>query len=397
MEAALVAWPFRDRYHRAMMSMPRQSFAPVFSASTLLVATWLSACGGDQNTTQGGGGSGATGAEGGAAGGFITGGNSGGTGIDENAACATSAVEGKTLPVTMLMMFDKSGSMLDDQKWFGAKAALKAFFQSDSSAGLSVGLRFFPDDEPVAGCNDQGCSVDACSVPLVPPAPLTTAPAGSDPQQKALIDALDSKTPKGETPMYPALGGAEKWAKENAKEGESRTVVVLITDGEPTTCITDVDAIATLAKDAHDQKGVLTYAIGMPGSNQTQLDKIAIAGGTEKAFLAPAGTLTSELIEALGKIQKAQIACSYDLPTPMQAGDVVDPGKVNVNYYDGTGSFTTMPKVSSISACSGAYEWYYDNETTPKTIELCPATCAQLQGNVSALVKILLGCETILK
>ena len=370
----------------------------ISGAATLAILSFLAACDGGGASTEGGGGSGnGSGSGNGGSGGFITeGGSSGGT-IDENAACATSAVEGKTLPVTMLIMFDKSGSMLDDQKWFGAKAALDAFFQDPETAGLSIGLRFFPDDEPAAGCNDQACSIDACSQPLVPPAPLTASPASTDPQQQALQDAVDSKSPSGETPMYPALGGAEKWAKDSAKEGETRTAVVLVTDGEPTTCNTDVDAIAGLAKDAHDTAGVFTYAIGMPGSNQLQLDKIAAAGGTDKAFLAPAGSIAGELISALSSIQKAQIACTYDIPPPTEPGQPVDPTLVNVNYHDGAGNITTMPKVASLAACTGAYEWYYDDPETPTLIKLCPTTCTSIQSNPQALVKILLGCQTVLK
>lgn len=354
------------------------------------------ACGGGSGSATGGGGTGANGGGGGAIGGFGGGGSSGQS-FDENSACATSVTEGESLPVTMFIVFDKSGSMLENQKWAGAKAALIAFFQDPKSAGLSVGLRFFPDDSPVAGCNDQACSIDACAVPLVAPAPLTAAPAASDPQQQALVDAVNSKSPGGETPMFAALGGAEKWAQENAKPESQRTVVVLVTDGEPTTCGTDVAAIAELAKVAAQAKGVITYAIGMPGSNAAQLDAIAAAGGTEKAFVADAGALSAKLIEALASIQKAQIACTFDVPAATQAGDVVDPGKVNVNYYKSAGSFVTMPRVDGPQACGGSYGWYYDDPSAPKTITLCPSTCAEVQANPSAVIKILLGCETILQ
>jgi hypothetical protein len=297
----------------------------------------------------------------------------------------------------MLIMFDKSGSMLENQKWAGAKAALIAFFQDPKSAGLSVGLRFFPDDSPTPGCDDQACSIDACANPLVPPAPLTEAPAASDPQQKALVDAVNSKSPGGETPMYAALGGAEKWAQANANEAVHRTAVVLVTDGEPTTCNTDIAAIAGLAKDARDAKGVLTYTIGMPGSSGAQLDQIAVAGGTDKAFLADAGSVSTKLIEALTSIQKAQIACVFDMPAASQPGDTVDPGKVNVNYYKAADSHVTLPRVDGPAACTGTYGWYYDDPAAPKTIHLCPSTCADVQGNPEALIKILLGCETVVK
>jgi Mg-chelatase subunit ChlD len=370
------------------------------ATSVVLSAALLAACNAAQSTTsaggQGGEGTGGAGASGGS---LLTGGSDTGTGpiIDEDSACATSAVEAKPLAVTMLIMFDKSASMLDDQKWAGAKAALISFFQNEATAGLSIGLRFFPDDEPVAGCNDQACSIDACAQPLVPPAPLTAGPASTDPQQKALVDAVNAKSPSGQTPMYAALGGAETWAKANAVPGEESTVVVLVTDGEPTTCNTDIGAIAALAKDAHDSSGVLTYAIGMPGSNESQLDQIAAAGGTQDALLASAGNVTTTLIDALSSIQKAQIACTFDLPAPSMPGETIDPGKVNVNYHDGSGGVFTIPRVDGAAACTGAYAWYYDDPAMPKTVLLCPAACTGIQNNPDALIKILLGCATVVK
>ena len=85
----------------------------------------------------------------------------------------------------------------------------------------------------------------------------------------------------------------------------------------------------------------------------------------------------------------------YDLL--LQHGEVVDPGKVNVNYYSGSGSFVTMPRVDGLGSCPTTYAWYYDDPALPKTINLCPSTCAELQGNPDAVVKILLGCETVVK
>ncbi|MEZ4295349.1 MAG: vWA domain-containing protein [Polyangiaceae bacterium] len=369
----------------------RASSIPALALAFL--ALFPAACGDSQSSTAQGGAGGSPTAGAAGDGGFGVGGGSTGNTISEDSACATAAIEGETLPVTMLIMFDRSASMLEDQKWAGAKAALIAFFQDQDSAGFSVGLRFFPDDAPVPGCNDQACSIDACAQPLVEPGLLTAAPASSDPQQKALVDAVNATSPAGQTPMYAALGGAESWAKASVAKGQKNTVVVLVTDGEPTTCNTDIDAIASLAKDAHDTAGVTTYAIGMLGSDQAQLDKVASAGGTEKALLATAGSVATKLGEALAGIQKAQIACSFDVP----AGDSTDTDKINVNYHDGSGKVVTLPKVDSEAACPASYAWYYDDNAAPKVIHLCPATCAEAQGNPDALIKILLGCETIAK
>ena len=52
-------------------------------------------------------------------------------------------------------------------RWDLTSATLKGFFGSPDAAGLKLALRFFPDDNPAAGCNDEACDAVACSQPLV--------------------------------------------------------------------------------------------------------------------------------------------------------------------------------------------------------------------------------------
>ena len=353
---------------------------------------WVTACsdsdsGGSTAATSGGTGTGGTG--------FTTSSQSTGT-LSPDAACATSVEEGTVVPATMFIMFDKSGSMLENQKWAGAKAALIAFFQDKDSTGLRVALRFFPDDEPVAGCNEVACSIDACATPLVDVGVLTDEPAAADPHQKALVDAINSRNPSGQTPMYAALAGAETWAKAYAApiEATERTIVILITDGEPNGCEEDINAISGLAKDAFDTVGVVTYAVGLEGSNEAQINQIAQAGGTEKGFFIGSGSAQSELLAALRTIQKNQIACTFAVPESPTPGEVVDPNYVNINYIPGAGDPVTLGRVADAAACGAAGGWYYDDPVTPAIISLCPTTCDEAQLDPDARVQILLGCQT---
>ena len=86
-------------------------------------------------------------------------------------ACAIGNDRAMLAPVNMLIMFDRSGSMEDDDKWPNATAALSAFLKHESAADMRVALRFFPHDEPAEGCSDEGCDAVACSRPLVEIAP----------------------------------------------------------------------------------------------------------------------------------------------------------------------------------------------------------------------------------
>lgn len=317
-----------------------------------------------------------------------------GTGSDDFGECASATVAGEPVPVTLFLMMDRSGSMLADQKWANATTALIAFFQDPESAGLTVALRFFPDDKPAAGCSAPACSADACATPLVGAGELNAQPAYADPQQKALVDAVKAASPDGQTPMHPALAGAEKWAKANAGP-DHRTAVILITDGEPQGCNENVDDIAALAADAKNSAGVLTYTIGMAGAKQSQLDAIAKAGGSESAFLIANGTVTTQLRAALKKIKTSQIACTFGLPASPDPTKPVDPALVNVTVAsDASSKGDVLPQVDGAAQCSGA-GWYYDDAVKPTQILLCPASCDAAQGNPDASVRIVLGCATV--
>lgn len=370
----------------------------IAGALVVVCSVGAAACSGDEpEATPADGTGGSSGGEGG--GDFATG-QSAGSGLSPDAACATAVEQGTPVPTTLFIMFDKSGSMLDDQKWAGAKAALIAFFQDDDSAGLRVALRFFPDDAPVPGCNEQACSVEACAQPLVEAGELTSKPASDDPQQKALVDAVNSRKPGGETPMYPALAGATQWATAYAKpkEGTENTVVLLVTDGEPNGCNESITDIAALAATAHAEAGVITHVVGMQGANEAQLDAIAKAGGTNEAFLIGAGaSVHTELLAAMKKITKTQLACVFAMPESSEPGTEVDPDFVNVTYSSAGAAPETLGQVASAAACGPGGGWYYDDPADPAILSLCPATCDAVQGDPDAKIEILLGCATQVK
>ena len=39
--------------------------------------------------------------------------------------------------------------------------------------------------------------------------------------------------------------------------------------------------------------------------------------------------------------------------------------------------------------------WYYDDPDAPKTINLCPSSCEQVQNDPNAKLEIVLGCDTV--
>jgi Mg-chelatase subunit ChlD len=372
--------------------------------------------GGAAGTGAGTGGSSAgaganAGASGGSSGGTIGidgslgAGGSGGSGtIDPDASCANDVRQGGVVQVNMLVMFDRSGSMDDEidnnqTRWDAASSALNAFFRDPNSAGLDVALRFFPHDEPMAGCNNDDCNENACAQELVPIAPLTADPAPGDTQEQALVAAVTAAAPTGDgqgggTPTYAALAGAEAWATAHqAAHPNERTVVVFVTDGEPNGCIEETAAIAALAQAARTSSGVLTYAIGISdGVDDGIMDPIAAAGGTNQAIMIEDGSAQSSLLTALQNIRGQVLSCNFVMPPPRDPGQPIDPTRVNVNYTpSGGGTPTLVGGVNSAADCGSTGGWYYDNPSLPTQIILCPATCATVQADPSPQIQVVLG------
>jgi hypothetical protein len=80
-----------------------------------------------------------------------------------DAACATQSASAQTLPLDLYMMIDSSGSMTEQTaagptKWAAVQSAMIAFFNDPLSAGISIGLQYFPQIQPNVGVT---CSSNA--------------------------------------------------------------------------------------------------------------------------------------------------------------------------------------------------------------------------------------------
>ncbi|MFO0593265.1 MAG: vWA domain-containing protein [Polyangiaceae bacterium] len=305
--------------------------------------------------------------------------------------CGYSTVAAKTHPVTLYMLVDKSSSMAGF-KWDAAKAGLGAFVNDAASAGIAVGLRFFPrpaDNTPV-------CDQKAYQTPEVPFADL---PGNA----QAIVDALAAASPDGfSTPVYPALGGGILAGIDIASnDANRRTAVLLVTDGKPqgpaASCSgvnpEDPAVIEQLATTgATFNPPVATYVIGLPGVDQSFADGVAAAGGTGSAILVSNVNVEEQFKQALAKVRGQALPCDYAIPDKVADGEFqVTEVNVIVTYTGKDPVF--IPQVSSCGPKGG---WYYDPPSNPSKIILCPATCGTLHDDFTAKIEIALGCETII-
>lgn len=325
-------------------------------------------------------------------------GTGGSAGVAGGQACATETLGADVGPVNMFVMFDSSGSMNDDDKWPSATSAFTSFFQDPSTAGLRVAFRFFGSNQPTQGCNNRECSIDACADPLIDIATLAAESGTSDAHEAALVNLMQTSRPVTGlgTPIYPALGGAVKWASEYAASNPNENAVVLfVTDGEPNGCNQDIGDIAALAADGWDLSKVRTYAIGLEGSNESQLDQIATAGNTEHGYFIGAGaTAGQDLLNALNEIRASEIRCDVAIPAST-TGERIDFNRVNVNYTPSAGGdAVAFGKVPTAADCANLEGWHYDDPSAPTRVVLCESACERVNADSGAELSIVLGCQS---
>jgi Mg-chelatase subunit ChlD len=320
-------------------------------------------------------------------------------GASDDAAmvCSAEAHEAQKLQLDMLVVMDGSRSMKDPvtggRKWDLVVAALTAFTTDPASAGIGVGLTYFGiPDAGDASDPSVSCNVADYAAPAVPIAPLTS-------NSRAITASLSSYDPIGGTPTLPALLGAVQFAHDwLAQHADHRIVLVLATDGEPNDCDSTVDAVSAVAgAAAAAQPSISTYVIGV-GPSLSNLDQIAVAGGTDHAFLVDTATGTTQsFIQAMNAIRgKATLPCHYDLPAAAP-GKPLDYDRVNValgTASDGGRNETRLLQVPDQFSCDSSGGWYYDDPKAPTSIELCSATCTTIAHDPTAGVQILVGCKT---
>jgi hypothetical protein len=311
-------------------------------------------------------------------------------GIDSGAACAGLSLEAERVDVDMYVMMDRSVSMAEKVgntgriRWDFVRDAVRAFVQDRSAANIGVGIQFFGQ----SGSRDDAldCDVSRYSNPAVPIGPASRV--GTD-----LTAAVDAILPGGLTPTLPALEGAIAYGKDWAKTHPGRaTVVVLVTDGFPTQCQNPVSVseIADVARQAAESAPpVRTYAVGLTAGYN--LDAIARAGGTNRAFLVDEGDITRSFVSTLLNISNNSLACEYEIPTPSDSRLTVDLDKVQVIYTPAVGDAEEVPQARAPTDCatSAAGGWYYDDPAAPSKIIACPCTCSRF---AAGKVEVRLGC-----
>lgn len=337
--------------------------------------------------------------------------------LNSETACASANGQAALEPLDMFIMFDSSISMAGagdcnvgqsvSSPWCYAINALSAYLTSPSSSGNAAALQFFGHGGGAASNNacTTGAGFDVSVVP-------GGATGYKDLPSTDFNAALNAAAPNQFTPLEAAIRGITAFTGNGANRRAGRkTIGILITDANtPLDCSTNWSSMAGLLSTHLTNTGIPTYVIGMNGANFGNLETLAVAGGgaahpdavgsvTDSCgngsgpcshWNAGDGTSGAPLIEALKQIQGLAVGCSFGIPTP--DGGTIDPNQVRVEYLPGGNPpGQDLPHVADSASCTGG-GWYYDNNTTPQTVNLCGASCTTVQADPNAKLNVLFGC-----
>lgn len=148
-------------------------------------------------------------------------------------------------------------------------------------------------------------------------------------------------------------------------------------------------------------KTMCTYKNGTmpakPGEHYTSL--VQSTSGVRAKICDSASswsTFLDDVAQAVGST--AKLDCNLTIPPP-PAPATLDPTAINVLVDDDNGS-TFLYKVADASACGTSGGWYYDSDTAPTQVLLCPSSCDFAQKRVvsaHAKIDVYFGCQTVVQ
>jgi Stigma-specific protein, Stig1 len=101
---------------------------------------------------------------------------------------------------------------------------------------------------------------------------------------------------------------------------------------------------------------------------------------------------------ATAVIYESEVDCVYNIPDPGEEISI-DYDRVNVDYQESASAEpeTIIHVPGGLDACGSSGGWYYDDNTPPLQVLLCPTTCSAVTENFDAVIAVKFGCTTILQ
>jgi hypothetical protein len=333
-------------------------------------------------------------------------------------ACGSTSISATARDANVLLLVDKSGSMLQTpsgfsmRKWEALKTALRSALDS-SSERLALGLSLFPNDPTrtiAANCRGNCCAMPEGDAAIGVPVENGTAALPK------VLAALDETAPGGATPTGKALDAALAYFTAGAgKDLAGAKYVILATDGGPNcnesltceaaTCTTNLDGscrsgnccdpsaggsrISCLDHDAVTAKisalasaGVKTFVVGIPGAEayREYLDQFAVAGGAANTD----GPYKYFAVEAAGGV--AGLTATFEKIT----GSLITSCRLQLDAEPPTGEVAVF--VDDERVAPGPDGWELDTSTSPPTVVMQGKSCDDLTAKGARAVSVVFGC-----
>lgn len=363
------------------------------SASTL---GGLTTNGGDTDGSSGGDGSGSGNSNSGGSGGDDSSGGMGGDDgpkfdlggatsgeppQEKECAAVSEAAELVPLPADIIFVVDNSGSMSFEAGQ--VQARLNEFSTQIIDSGIDVHVILISSYPG----NGHGICID-------PPLGAGGCP-GSDTNLPLFNHVNESVS--SSSAWADIIGTAGQWMPGMREESSKH--VVVISDDDPNMSENAFDTQFTGLDPSYVDyvhHSVVCHSncasaadIGTEYINLTNMRGGVAADLCDQDFQAVFDALSTEVIGG------TQLACEFAIPEPPN-GENFDADKVNVEFDDGLGGVTPIPRVEGADQCAAVPDgWYYDDPLAPAMIVMCPQTCDDAQVSKNGAINIAFGCETI--
>jgi len=247
------------------------------------------ASGGDGSALSASSGGGGEGGDDDAAAGMFTAVTDGGFSLDAFAGCATTTHQATELPLDLYLMLDTSGSMDDlvaaqKSKWNSVVSAMTGFFSDPASAGIGVGLQYFPLTQAgvptsctassqcgAAGpcffkaCNVTGSAVYPCDTSANCPGNAACISIGQCAYDHDVVCSPTGGQCQPDANNFP-LGMCQTITTSTCIEGDSCTVADYATPAVPIALLPGAAAALTASLGAHAPNGNTPTAAALEGA-----------------------------------------------------------------------------------------------------------------------------------
>jgi len=284
--------------------------------------------------------------------------------------CGGTDFEITRLAPNVMILLDRSGSMDNDAggrpRWDVAKDAIRAVttrFGGEIRFGLAT----------YSSCTGSGCSAGSVVIPLGEDAsrindflsPLVARGSSEGSPPDYLCDSGDPETSTG--PSLQALT-----TEPTLQDPDRANAVLLVTDGEESSC-GGPDGAAGAAALLGLPIPVRTYAVGLSrDTSESELMDIAVAGGTERFYLAED---EAALTAAFERIADEVATCDYRIEMP-------PPDPMDLFVY-----FDDDPAGVPNDASDG---WTFD--AASGTLTFHGAACDAVRAGTVTDIDVVFGC-----